>query len=266
MKRTSPILVVMLLALLSVLLINPVYACEFRLHKFEDLNGNGVQDAGEENIPGWEMRIYRASGDTWILDETGFTGPDGMVLFINKPGGLTWRIWETAVECWEPTTNPTVCIILEGGTQTCSMEVLNIWDGGYYVQVFAPSGSDVSVEFANSYECNGDGDGCTPGYWRNIRQHGDEWMVAGYDPYEDYFDVVFGCGPHITLNDTVRARGGSDGKLYRFATAALLDSAHPSVDNGLTEGEVIDMTCAALGAGNWDVFDGYFDDETCPLD
>jgi len=203
-----------------------------------------MQDPGEEDLPGWEIRLYRETweGD-WVLVATTLTGPDGAAFFGDLPGDQTWRVWEEQVECWEPTT-----------------PVYGPWDGGYYTELYAPSGSYLFFEFGNVYVCDG-GEGCTPGYWRNIRKHGDEWV---YGP-DNYFDDVFGCGPHLALRQTIRARGGGINKLQRFATAALLNAAHPEVDSGLTVEEVIAMTCGAFASENWDIFDDFFDDETCPL-
>lgn len=247
MKRMILILVITLLALLGTSLVSPAFAFEFRVHKFDDVNRNEVQDPGEMDIEGWEIRIFIQSTEGgWVLIAMGLTGPDGTVVFSGLLGDSTYRVWEALLECWEPTTM-----------------VYGPWLDGYYNELFVPSGCYHIIEFGNAYECDG-GQGCTPGYWRNIRKHGDEWA---YDPYNDYFDDVdvFDCGPHLTLNETVRAKGGGLNKLLRFATAALLDAAHPEVNSGLTEGGVIDMTCDALISEDWDIFDGFFDDEICPL-
>jgi hypothetical protein len=67
--------------------------------------------------------------------------------------------------------------------------------------------------------------GCTPGYWKQPH-HLDSW--EGYAPGQ-YFDDVFGVGPHITLLDALWARGGGENALVRHAVAALLNAAHSEV-------------------------------------
>ncbi|MBC2714890.1 MAG: hypothetical protein HF978_06215 [Desulfobacteraceae bacterium] len=110
-------------------------------------------------------------------------------------------------------------------------------------------------------------EGCTPGYWKNIRKHGDEWAVAGYDP-NDLFIEIFGFGSRdLTLGEAIRAKGGQLNKLLRFSTAALLNAAHPDVqpDSSVdTVGEVIDLAYNSFLVLNWDAFDGLVDQD-CPL-
>ena len=51
--------------------------------------------------------------------------------------------------------------------------------------------------------------GCTPGYWKNWKKHGDEWLAAGVDPGAD-FDATFGVDyfdPDITLYEAVWTGG-----------------------------------------------------------
>jgi hypothetical protein len=95
------------------------------------------------------------------------------------------------------------------------------------------------------------GGACTPGYWRNLRKHGDEWVVAGVDPEED-FDAKFGVDlfdPDIQLQEAIHLGGGGDKKLARHGTAAYLNALHPSVDYPLSPEEVI----AAIQAGAGDM-------------
>jgi hypothetical protein len=107
-----------------------------------------------------------------------------------------------------------------------------------------------------------DFDGCTPGYWKNIRMHGCEWEPTGHGTSDD-FDTVFGTdyfNPDRTLLQALQAGGGGYDALGRHGVAALLSAAHPDVDYGLTEGEVI----AAVQAGNKDLLE-HFNEQGCPL-
>jgi hypothetical protein len=117
-------------------------------------------------------------------------------------------------------------------------------------------------------ECEEEGEGCTPGFWRQD-QHFDSWV--GYDPDDD-FEVVFGVDasfdPH-TLGDAVLLGGGGEYALARHAVAALLNAASPDVDYPYTEAEVIAMVQAAYASGDFesakDVFEAA-NEAFCPLD
>jgi hypothetical protein len=120
----------------------------------------------------------------------------------------------------------------------------------------------------------GDGEGCTPGYWRN---HADRWLGVAPD---DYFDTVFGVtsglGASYRLGQAIWAQGGGVHALARHATAALLN-AYGGVPNGdgtrvdfpLTPTQVIALVQAAFGPdgdleGTKDYLDG-LNNAGCPL-
>jgi hypothetical protein len=107
------------------------------------------------------------------------------------------------------------------------------------------------------------GGACTPGYWRNLRQHGDEWVVAGVNP-ESIFDATFDVllfGPDFDLDDAIRQGGGGVNKLARHGTAAYLNALHPAVDYPLSPEEVI----AAIQAGAGDMLANMNEYMVCPL-
>lgn len=109
----------------------------------------------------------------------------------------------------------------------------------------------------------GDGEGCTPGFWKNVRKHGVYWVATGYSPGDD-FDAAFGVDlndPDITLLQALKAKGGGLGKLLRHGTAALLNASHPDVDYPLSAAEVI----AAVQAGDADALADFNEDLDCPL-
>ncbi len=81
--------------------------------------------------------------------------------------------------------------------------------------------------------------GCTPGYWRQAH-HYDSW--TGIQP-TDYYDEVFGFGPHITLAEAVSTRGNAtiDGvraAVLRHSVAALLNALSFDVSYQYTPYEV----------------------------
>jgi hypothetical protein len=107
--------------------------------------------------------------------------------------------------------------------------------------------ADETVFFVVQCDVPGDGEGCTPGYWRQ-EQHYDSWV--GYDP-SDIFSVVFGVGPSITLGEAVQLGGGGENALIRHAVAALLNSTALD-DYPYTTAEVIAMVQAAYASGDFE--------------
>jgi len=109
---------------------------EITVHKFNDLNGNGVQDPGEPDIAGWLMRIYRWDSTGLYLVREGWTDSNGTVTFTDLTP-TRYKVWEQALECWEPTV----------GVNSY------IWDGGYYTVVDLGEGESAFVEIGNTYIC-----------------------------------------------------------------------------------------------------------------
>ncbi len=126
-----------------------------------------------------------------------------------------------------------------------------------------PEGGSAEITFYTS-PVPTDGEACTPGFWKNLPKRLPEWTEAGYAPTDD-FTLIFGFDSVDTLGDAVDAKGGNLNKLLRFSVASLLGAAHPDVSFGLTVAEVIATAQAAYAAEDWNAFDGYFDDEKCPL-
>jgi hypothetical protein len=113
--------------------------------------------------------------------------------------------------------------------------------------------------------------GCTPGYWKQD-QHFDSWLV--YSP-TDSFNAVFGVtapfADSLTLVDALGLTGGGANALARHAVAALLNSVDPAVNFGMTPGDVIAITRAALLSANPTLIEGtknslaVLNERTCPL-
>ncbi len=104
------------------------------VHKFHDVNRNGVQDEGEQDIEGWLFRLYARVDNILQVVAEGTTGPDGNVTFSNLPPNR-YKVWEEVRECWELTTP---------GTR---------WEGGYFIFFDLGEGQQASVEFGNVYTC-----------------------------------------------------------------------------------------------------------------
>jgi hypothetical protein len=172
-RKKLLILAVMLTTILSVWQVSlasgsgeplPPQEPSITVHKFHDANRNGVQDAGEEDIEGWLIRLYRADHNGLYVVAEGLTGADGTVVFSGEGIVVTsYKVWEELRECWEPTTPPD----------------MGLWEGGYYTRVtLSWDNPSAAVEFGNVYNCApppppSPGTG-TPGYWKN---HPEAWPV-----------------------------------------------------------------------------------------
>ena len=114
------------------------------------------------------------------------------------------------------------------------------------------------------------GEGCTPGYWKNLRMHGCNWTIAGYSPGDD-FDTVFGVNifdPNRTLFVALSTGGGQWDALGRHAVAALLSAAHSGVDYGLTVAEVKALVQAAYADNDPEPYKNQlamYNEMGCPL-
>jgi hypothetical protein len=98
---------------------------------------------------------------------------------------------------------------------------------------------------------SGEGQGCTPGYWKQPH-HFDSWQ--GFAPGDD-FDTVFSVSafsPDKTLIQALNLGGGGLNALARHAVAALLNSASSGVDYPLTTAQVIAIVQTGVNSGNYE--------------
>lgn len=111
------------------------------------------------------------------------------------------------------------------------------------------------------------GEGCTPGYWKQPH-HEDSW--TGYVP-GDFYDDVFGVGPHITLLDALKARGGGEKALLRHSVAALLNAASADVSYDVFVADLISAVQDAYAEDTKKAFNSLknelegFNEQNCPL-
>ena len=121
---------------------------DIHVHKFFDLNENGVQDGLERDLEGIEFCLYEgATADPGNLVSCQTTDADGMIWWMDLMPG-TYTMTETLPSGFFGTTPTTVTVV------TISDEV-------------------VEREFGNVADC----DGLTPGYWKNWRNHYTESQI-----------------------------------------------------------------------------------------
>jgi hypothetical protein len=96
--------------------------------KFNDMNGNGVYDAGDVPIQGWDFELVDESG---AVVASGETDGDGMLVFTVCRGG-----WFTVVEAdadgWIHTTPPEALVYLESGYRLNTLLFGNFELGSIY--------------------------------------------------------------------------------------------------------------------------------------
>lgn len=107
--------------------------------KFNDLNGNGVRDAGEPGVPNWAFTLFEWSGGVWKQRDTGVTGADGTKGFVGL-NVARYAIIEGTFTGWVTTTVPTQEIVFTssvytaavtfGNMQPASITIEKAWEDG----------------------------------------------------------------------------------------------------------------------------------------
>lgn len=94
--------------------------------KYNDVNGNGVQDSGESGIPGWTIELLDAAGnvtDTAITSTIDGAGRAGAFCFNNVKAG-SYTVREVAQTGWvqtQPTAPGTYSVTVGAGTAPGSL-------------------------------------------------------------------------------------------------------------------------------------------------
>jgi hypothetical protein len=233
---------------------------------WKDLNGNGIQDAGEPGVSGVKVDLLD-SGGTVVGTTT--TNGNGLYLFSGLTPGQYCVRFTAPVGCAfttkdvgandavdsdaDPATGKTALTTLSPGENDLS------WDAGL-----------VQTERLGAQ-------GCTPGYWKNDadKKGAVSWPPTGYSPnqtLESVFDVPDALGKdNVTLLEALSTGGGGVDALLRHAVAALLNAAHPNVDYAKTSADVISAVNAALASGNATTIENLkndldkFNNGGCPL-
>jgi hypothetical protein len=79
--------------------------CDIAGYKFNDLNANGIWEAGEPNLPGWEIYVDANNNNQYDpgTDPNAVTDPNGMYFFENLPSPATYTIREVLPNGWTQT-------------------------------------------------------------------------------------------------------------------------------------------------------------------
>ncbi len=78
--------------------------CDIQGYKFNDSNGNGVWDAGEPALPGWDVYLdSNGDGVHQTSEPNAVTDPNGFYRFENMPSPATYRVREVQKDGWTQT-------------------------------------------------------------------------------------------------------------------------------------------------------------------
>jgi hypothetical protein len=104
------------------------------------------------------------------------------------------------------------------------------------------------------------GEGCTPGFWKNLRKHGEFWTLDPNQTVESVFSAATGPEGDQSLIEALENGGGGIDALLRHAVAAVLNAGSPAIDYPFTVGEIVDMVNDALASGDPDVIEDLKDE------
>jgi hypothetical protein len=104
-----------------------------------------------------------------------------------------------------------------------------------------------------------EGEGCTPGFWKNLKQHGDFWTLDPNQSVESIFSAATGPEGDQTLIQALENGGGGVDALLRHAVAAVLN-ARAGLDFPSTEMEIVAAVNAALTSEDPDVIEALKND------
>lgn len=99
-----------------------IEAAVITAHKYNDVDGDGVQDAGEPDIEGWMVELYRSEdgGSTWTKVAEGTTGSDGTVTFSSLLVPRFYKVVEEQRTNWVAITPAVVIVNAQiGGVYAC---------------------------------------------------------------------------------------------------------------------------------------------------
>ncbi len=92
--------------------------------KINDLNGNGKQDAGENGLPGWNIRLIGIVPETAGINMETTTDDNGFYSFENLPAGM-YLVVETVKGDYVPSGSPVLVVNLENGMNSMNNNFTN---------------------------------------------------------------------------------------------------------------------------------------------
>jgi hypothetical protein len=197
--------------------------------KFNDLNHNGVRDAGEPGLAAWVIHLDGTDGLGNAVNLTDVTDADGNYSFTVNPG--TYTVSEEQQAGW---TQSGPDLLADAGDNDAGAT-----DGDWDI-VLTSGQIDSGNDFGNFQPPAPPAGGTaqTPGFWKNHPEIANEELgefQVGLD-VSDFYEDVFGVtlnGPasfNPTLLEALGANGGGQNALLRHSTAAFINAASDAVD------------------------------------
>ncbi len=204
-----------------------------------DVDGDGVQDAGELGVAGVTVRLYDEAG---VEIASAVTNADGGYRFEELQAG-SYSVGFEAPSGYALTGAD------RGGDDALDSDA-NPATGRTGAVALEPGDEDLTLDAGLVLNATGEGFGCTPGFWKQ-KQHLAYW--TGFDPSMKFADV-FGVSPRKdwTLLEALGVGGGGENALARHAVAALLNAASPRVDYLYTQEQIILMVRTAFLTGHFE--------------
>ncbi len=230
---------------------------------WNDLNGNGIQDAGEPGVPGVTVKLLALGADGVCKKDhetklaTTTTDADGYYRFNDLPPGEYYVVFVAP-------TGFTFTTADEGSDDAADSDADRL--SGQTTMITLEAGETDLTWDAGLVAQQAGGEGCTPGYWKQ-KKHYKNWV--GYRPSDSY-KLVFGVHAafYKSLLDMMEQGGGGERALARQAVAALLNASNPEVNYRYTTEEVIAMVQEAYATRNFDEVKDLFEEQnqmSCPL-
>jgi hypothetical protein len=211
---------------------------------FEDLNNNGIKEAGEAGISGVSLRVFTTDAAGAAFETIITTNDQGFYSLTGLRQGV-YNIVETQPAGY-----------IDGQEQLGSSGGL-IGSDAFAGIVLRNGENATNYNFGEIAEPTAVGgtEGNTPGFWKQ-KQHFCYWNCYNTS---DRFDTVFGVNApgNSSLLDALKLGGGGYKALMRHAVAALLNSTS-GMDYAYTTQQVISMVQQAFASGNYEATKNLF--------
>jgi hypothetical protein len=212
--------------------------CDIQGYTFNDANGNGVWDAGEPALPGWDVYLdISGDGVHQTSEPNAVTDPNGFYRFEHMPSPATYRVREFSVNGWTQTV-PGSAANFQYVIQTDPNHVYGPYNFGN--TTFVPKYSGGNGTAADPYKISNGDD------WDSIETHPEDHgkyfvMTSDIDLKDypsaafrkiNYFSGVFD-GQNYTLTDSKGVIGrGMFGQIESTGIVKNLKLTHLAMDFG----------------------------------
>ncbi len=177
--------------------------------KFNDLNGNGVKDAGEPEIAGWQLTLTGPAGG--VLSGTATQGSPATWVIVK---GGTYTVTEEQQAGWIPTTPTSDSRTVESGSTPAT-----IWFGNWHMSSFVTETNNQRTQITTFTIVFSPCTGSTG-----------EYKISSTNPGSFYYNVLLLTGGYDTVTYSLGNAFSTQGSMP--VHAYLYDSSKPLYVNG----------------------------------